>query len=182
MSPRKAGLLRSPPNPRHDRALQQSEPAMSHPKHLCESSRDPGQFAAVVELHPDRQRFSCLALHGELDLATVRELDVGLSELLELLADLPEPQDPPVVSLDLSALTFVDVAGLDSLLVTRAALRAAGWRVRVTGAHGQVLWLLGLAARLGWLTAPNGSPAPASSPPPPRAGGTVPRRTRTVPA
>jgi anti-anti-sigma regulatory factor len=154
---------------------------MSHPIHPRARPAVPAPFGAVVDLHPDRLGGYCLALRGELDLAVAGDLDVGLSELLELLADLPT-SDRPVVSLDLSALTFVDDAGLDSLLVTRAALRAADWRVRVTGAHGQALWVLGLAARLGWLTATNGSPAPAASPPPPRAGGTGLGQTRTVPA
>jgi len=154
---------------------------MSHPNHARDRPADPAPFGAVVGLHPDRSGGYCLALRGEFDLATARDLDVGLSELLELLADLPTT-DRSVVSLDLSALTFVDVAGLDSLLVSRGALRAAGWRVRVTGARGQVLWLLGLVARLGWLTETNGSPAPAGAPPPPRAGGTAPGQTRTVSA
>lgn len=149
---------------------------MSHPNYARDRPADPAAFGAVVALHPDQPGSYCLTLHGELDLATAPDLDVGLSELL-LLADLPT-SDRPVVSLDLSALTFVDAAGLDSLLVSRGTLRAAGWRVRVIGAHGQVLWLLGLAARLGWLTATKGSPAPAS----PRSGGPAPGQTRTVSA
>jgi anti-anti-sigma regulatory factor len=154
---------------------------MSHPTHPRALPADPAPFGASVDLHPDRSGGDCFALRGALDLATARDLEVGLCELLQLLADVPT-SDRPVVSLDLSSLTFVDAAGLDSLLVSRGTLRNAGWRVRVTGVHGQALWLLGLATRLGWLTATNGLPAPAASPPPPRAGRTAPGQTRTVSA
>jgi anti-sigma B factor antagonist len=83
----------------------------------------------------------CLvAVAGELDVAsapaladTLRRIDFGCE----------------VVTLDLRALTFLDVAGLHSLLATRRWARATGRRLQILGPVGEVARVLDLTRTRG---------------------------------
>lgn len=59
------------------------------------------------------------------------------------------PQSGTVL-LDLSALTFVDDAGMAALATCQNVLRRSGWTVRAVWPHGPMLHLLDHAARAGW--------------------------------
>ncbi len=59
---------------------------------------------------------------GELDLASAPELAAQLSRLR---------RPGAVVTVDLTAIRFIDVAGLRVLLAARAAARTDGWELRV---------------------------------------------------
>jgi anti-anti-sigma factor len=107
-------------------------------------------FDVAVDIHPERPGLARLALRGELDLAAAPRLSLALVELCGLAPVQPTGRRQ-VVHLDLSALAFMDSAGLGALLQTRDALRAAGWTVHLIGPYGQCMWLLRFAAAYGWL-------------------------------
>lgn len=113
-------------------------------------------FDVAVDGHPERPGLARLALRGELDIAAAPRLADGLAELRGL-----APVEPTgrrqVAYLDLSALAFMDSAGLAALLRTRDELRAAGWTVHLIGPYGQCMWLLRFAAAHGWLRMPVGA-------------------------
>jgi len=89
---------------------------------------------AVVDLPPE-----CLvAVAGELDLASAPALDDTLRRL-----------DPrcEVVTLDLRALTFMDVAGLHAVVDARGLARATGRRLHIHGPRGEGARVLELSGR-----------------------------------
>jgi anti-anti-sigma factor len=92
-----------------------------------------------------------LRLRGEIDISTLPSLELAL-ELLHA-------QGGDVV-LDLTDLTFIDVAGLRTLAYTAAALTATGRRLHLAHPSPQLCRLAGL---LGWphLVAPPPPPEPA---------------------
>jgi anti-sigma B factor antagonist len=83
-----------------------------------------GLRVAVCDASPE-----CLvAVAGELDLASAPALDDTLRRL-----------DPgcEVVTLDLRALTFMDVAGLHAVVGARSLARATGRRLQILGPRGE---------------------------------------------
>lgn len=99
---------------------------------------------AVVQLGEGVSR---LHLIGGLDRSTASALLSGARGCLP-------PQEtatlPGIVLLDLSALTFVDDAGMAALVTVQDDLRRLGCTVRSVLPHGPVLHLLDHAARAGW--------------------------------
>jgi anti-sigma B factor antagonist len=86
---------------------------------------------AVVAVPPE-----CLvAVAGELDLASAPALGDTLCQL-----------DPgcEVVTLDLRALTFLDVAGLHALVDARSLARATGGRLQILAPRGEAARVLEL--------------------------------------
>ncbi len=89
-------------------------------------------------------------LAGELDHCSATLVATGLADLRASGSNRAAPHGRTAL-LDLSALTFLDTAGLRCLTDTRSALVAQGWRVCLTRPRGQVLRLLDLAVQFGWL-------------------------------
>jgi anti-anti-sigma factor len=79
-----------------------------------------------------------IALTGELDLATAADLN----DEFERAAARP----PAEVVLDLSALTFIDCAGLRAVFNFTDRARALGWRLRIIRPPAQLARIFGLAA------------------------------------
>lgn len=102
-------------------------------------------------------------LCGELDVASGPVLVAGLALLGDGSPGLVGWGDPGTVQLEMSALTFLDCAGLSALNQARDDLVAAGWRVCLTEPRGAVLLLLDIAVAAGWIDAD--LPAPPSSRP-----------------
>lgn len=90
-------------------------------------------------------------LTGELDYFTAPLLILGLAPVYEQGAPTGLVRNRGTVVLELSALTFLDTAGLTALLESRADLLGQNWRVRVTQPQPQVQRLLSVAARASWL-------------------------------
>lgn len=90
-------------------------------------------------------------LAGELDHGSATLVAAGLADLRAPGSNRAAPHGRTAL-LDLSALTFLDTAGLRCLTDTRSALVAQGWRVCLTRPRGQVLrHELDLAVQFGWL-------------------------------
>jgi anti-anti-sigma factor len=86
---------------------------------------------------------------GALDGYTARQLDMAMAPLIAAL-----PASLVVfVRVELSALTFLDTGGLDSLNATIAALEAVGAQVDLVGFSRKVQWLFQFAAQHCWLAA-----------------------------
>jgi anti-sigma B factor antagonist len=83
------------------------------------------------------ERASVLVASGELDIASS-------SRLCEATAQAAETS--PDVTLDLSAVTFIDCAALSALLHTRKSLRQRGGALTLRSPHRSVLYLLRLAS------------------------------------
>src|SRR5256885_16968220 len=84
-----------------------------------------------------------LALQGELDIASSRRLE---EELLRL-----EAEAPPMITLDLTGVTFIDSTGLSTLINAdgRARKEARGLQIVAgTGAARRILRTVGLLERL----------------------------------
>ena len=80
---------------------------------------------------------SVMSLDGELDVATVRALEEAVLQHLR-----PAGVKGREVVLDISGLSFVDVAGARALERAWTAIRAADGRPSITGARPQARWLL----------------------------------------
>ena len=91
---------------------------------------------AVCDVPPE----SLVTVAGELDLASAPALGDTLRRL-----------DPgcEVVTLDLRALTFMDVAGLHAVVDARSLARATGRRLHVLGPHCEVARVLELTGTRG---------------------------------
>jgi len=92
-----------------------------------------------------------VALVGELDLCTMSTLTVALSALAGARPELAGAPPGGTVRLDLSRLSFMDVAGLRGLTENSAALVARGWRVSPPHPQRQIGWMLDFAGQQGWL-------------------------------
>jgi anti-sigma B factor antagonist len=96
-----------------------------------------------------------VVLHGELDIAT---LDEALRRV-----EAAEREEPPLVVIDMSELTFVDSSGVRLVLLADERARAAGRRVAVRLGNGpalRVFQVLGLVEKLDVLGAGrDGGPA-----------------------
>jgi len=109
---------------------------------------DGPQFTVITEQHGLR---SVLKLRGELDLCSADDLRRAVGTVLQ-------QHDPQSLTMDLSALTFADCAGLSVLVWTRNCLAERGHELVITGSQPLVrrlLALTGLATYLG-LSAPDG--------------------------
>ena len=108
-----------------------------------------------------------LKLLGELDLCSADDLHRAIGTVLE-------QHDPESLTIDLSALTFADCAGLAVLLWARNCLAERGHELVTTGSQPivrRLLGLTGLATYLGLTAADGGAGRLAADPPPSRAGG-----------
>lgn len=83
------------------------------------------------------ERASVLVASGELDIASSSRLCEATNEAAE---------SSPDVTLDLSAVTFIDCAALSALLRSRKALKQRGGVLTLRSPHRSVLYLLRLAA------------------------------------
>jgi len=97
-----------------------------------------------------REGVACVELCGEVDLATHDQLRAALARA-ELCA-------AEVVRLDLSRLTFCDVAGCETLLRFEHDARASGHETRMLGASAPVSRVMALLAEV-----TRSSPAPEES-------------------
>ena len=102
----------------------------------------PRRVDQSVQLFPASGGWSVVAVvavHGDLDVATVPELDQALQEAV--------PDDDPVgqVVLDLRAVTFLDCSGLGPLLRARHRLAERFWLANVPRQPRRLLELTGLA-------------------------------------
>ena len=91
----------------------------------------------------DRPDVWCVAVAGELDVATCPELEAALHPILARADSL---------LLDLGGVSFLDAAGVGTLLTIQVAARAQGKSFRLISAHQnvrRVLDLLGLSTGLG---------------------------------
>jgi anti-anti-sigma factor len=125
------------------------------------------QLTIITEHHGPR---SLLKLSGELDLCSADDLHRAVGTVLE-------QHDPQSLTMDLSALTFADCAGLSVLVWARDCLAERGLELVVTGSQPIVRRLLavtGLTAYLGLRATDRQAPRLAAAPPPSRAGGGAP--------
>lgn len=109
------------------------------------SARLLGRAASVGPVEPEPFRIDVFAAGGRVRVAPVGELDlataVALQDLLgELAAD-----EPDVLVLDLSGLSFMDCAGLRILLETQMRARQTGLLLSVVCGPGQVRRLLAMS-------------------------------------
>jgi anti-sigma B factor antagonist len=88
-----------------------------------------------VDVEPERERVRVIP-HGELDLATVSELDARIDEL--------RSRGFATIVLDLRQLTFMDSTGLRLLLRLDAEARADGFHFAILECEGPVRRLLEL--------------------------------------
>lgn len=103
---------------------------------------DGPQLTIITEHHGRR---SVLKLLGELDLFSADDLRRAVGNVLD-------NHDPQRLTMDLSALTFADCAGLSVLVWTRNRLAERGHELVITGSQPLVrrlLALTGLATYLG---------------------------------
>jgi anti-sigma B factor antagonist len=87
---------------------------------IASRSPSPQLDLVVLDVPPE----SLVAAAGELDIATAPELDGALRAL---------DRSGELVTLDLRALTFMDVAGLRALLDARRYVRQTGRRIQILG-------------------------------------------------
>ena len=121
------------------------------------------QLTIITEYHGRR---AVLKLLGELDLFSADDLRRAVGTVVE-------QHDPKSLTMDLSALTFADCAGLSVLVWARNCLAERGHELLITGSQpivGRLLALTGLAAYLGLSAADGGAARPAADPRPGRAG------------
>jgi anti-anti-sigma factor len=88
-----------------------------------------------VEVQPERERVRVVP-HGELDVATVKQLEAQIEEL--------RSRGCATIALDLRRLTFMDSTGLRLLLRLNAESRSNGFRFAVIDCEGPVRRLLRL--------------------------------------
>jgi anti-anti-sigma factor len=134
----------------------------------CDSSgpaaSEPFPLLTIISEHHGRR--SVLRLLGELDLCSADDLHRAVGTLLE-------QHDPRSLTMDLSALTFADCAGLSVLVWARNCLAERGHELVITGSQPivrRLLALTGLAAYLGLSTANGQAPRIVVDPPASRAG------------
>jgi anti-sigma B factor antagonist len=121
------------------------------------------QLTVITEQHG---RCSVLKLLGELDACSADDLRQAVGTVLD-------QHNPQHLTMDLSALTFADCAGLSVLVWARNRLAERGHELVITGSQPivrRLLTLTGLAAHLGLSAADGQAPRLAAGPPPSRAG------------
>ena len=119
---------------------------------LCQydaARNDARTLATVIESHPDSLRDARMRLRRVGDRVVLAgEVDLGSAEVLtHALHRICQLQGPREIVLDLSEVTFVDVAGCRALVTGTDGLRRAGGTVYCRGADGhigRVMSLLGL--------------------------------------
>jgi len=92
-----------------------------------------------------------LAVDGELDLATSRQLRAATDGI-------DDPLDPPDVTVDLSRLEFVDAAGVAALVELRNAVHDAGGGIHLRSARPNVRRVLELVELVDLLDAGGAQP------------------------
>jgi anti-anti-sigma factor len=107
-------------------------------------------FAVERTAEPDGV---CVAVAGEVDIDTAPRLRLALAEAL---------QEANQVVVDLGAVTFLDSAGLSTLIATHQRAEAAGTTFRLRRVPPLVLRLLALTGMDSVLVI---MPSPAESPP-----------------
>lgn len=132
-----------------------------------------------MDIHPvtrNPDHIAVVAVHGELDLASVGKLLVSMRELLS--------SDLLLIGLDLSPVTFLDCSGLRGLLALERDARSVGTVVRLVAtspAVEKVLDLIRLPAGSCFLAVPLAELAPnvyrLHRSFPPHSGEGPPRRT-----
>jgi anti-anti-sigma factor len=125
-----------------------------------------GPFPQLTIITEHHGRRSVLKLAGELDLCSVDDLRKAVETVLE-------QRDPQSLTMDLSALTFADCAGLSALLWARNRLAERGHALVITDSQPivrRLLALTGVAMYLGLSTSNGEAARPAVDPPPSRAG------------
>ena len=98
---------------------------------------------------PDGER-STVRLEGELDLAAAQDVTAAL----EVVA-----AQSTAVLLDIEGVTFMDSAGLRSVLLCERICRDAGVVFRLTPGSPRIRRLFGIAGLLDWLPAADAGPA-----------------------
>jgi len=101
----------------------------------------------VIAEHPVEGGVVCLAVSGELDLATATDLEDAVAAA----AARPGVRE---VMVELSGLTFLDGSGLAALSRARTAAGKAGFLVRAEGARGVVQRVLAITGMGDWLGGP----------------------------
>jgi anti-anti-sigma factor len=96
------------------------------------STEVPEGFSISAHRHAD---IATVVVSGELDLHSAKLLDEWLAKVA----------DAPVVEIDAAALTFVDSAGLRSLVVARQTTEARGAVLRFVAASEQLARLVEIA-------------------------------------
>lgn len=91
--------------------------------------------ALAVSVRPDRERVVVI-VSGEIDLATIADLDVAVDELRAV--------NWPEIVLDLRQVEFIDSTGLAWLARTSRAARAMGWTLSLVDGSPAVRRLLEL--------------------------------------
>jgi anti-anti-sigma factor len=119
---------------------------------------EPEPFEAECSLGEGR---SVIALTGELDLAAVPQLEASASQAL---AD-----DPVLLILDLSRLSFIDSSGMRSVLAVREQAENAGVGFGMVPGRANVQKLFAIAGILNGLPWVSERDAPGPNPEPPAA-------------
>lgn len=98
----------------------------------------------ALSVQPDRDRV-VLVVSGEIDLATIDDLDAAVRELRAV--------DWPEIALDLRAVEVIGSTGLAWLLTTTDTADAQGWTLTLTDgspALSRLLRLTGMRGRFHW--------------------------------
>ncbi|MEV4702757.1 STAS domain-containing protein [Actinoplanes sp. NPDC049316] len=98
----------------------------------------------VIAEHPADGGMVCLAVSGELDLASAEDLE----EAVAVAAGRAGVRE---VCIELSGVTFLDAAGIAALIRARAAAMAANVLVRANGARGVAARVLAVTGVGEWL-------------------------------
>ncbi len=110
---------------------------MDHDDHIDLDAPQPGMRSTISDTVIDGVRVPLITIAGELDGATSPRLRAAVVDLM--------PTVPPEgLAIDVRDLTFVDSAGLATLLMARKLLD--GRRLRLVGATGQVRDTLSLTS------------------------------------
>jgi len=105
----------------------------------------PDEFAVTVHRHG---RDAVVAISGELDLDTAKRLREHLDELVDAGAE---------IAIDASGVTFIDSAGLTTLLAARQSVRDGGGDLRLSVASERVAWVAKMAGVFDLLSPDDGS-------------------------
>lgn len=96
----------------------------------------------TVEAHPRDGDGVCVTLSGEIDRDNCSEVRVAVDEVLF-------GAGPPHISLDMSRVTFLDSAGIRTLLLCRRDARLRGCELDIAAVHPHVYQVLDVTGLLG---------------------------------